>query len=609
MLLPKTYATRWPWRAGLLAMLLLLAMSWHFYLERVAYYDLAFHLFTFIHAKSLFIQNRRFVAAVTQLPTLLALRLHWPLWAVMRLYSVVFVLYYLAVYVGSARWLRNEQAALLMPLALVLLGARTFYWAQSELPQALAALVFYYAGVSRQAPVQLRPSSLALAALVPVVIFGHPLAVFPFFFLWAYDWLLNQRWRDWGYYGLLALGLGTYQLRTALIPPGSYEANNMTFGPSLAKYFPHYFSLPSFTEFWHLCATNFLALPVLLVLLSAYYLRQRTWLAAAKLLLVWGFALGYAIVVNVSKPDFIEATYLENLYLPLAFFVAAPLALELLPALEQRAGRRGPVLAAGLLAVLLLARVGYTYYLHTPYTAYQQWLARVLAYTRQFPEQRFVLDDQNADPSRLREGRPWWASAYETALLSARYHPDSAQSVYITQPARVAAAGQTAGHFVAEFDNMDLWDLNGPYFRFTNRSAPYRALTTPPPADTAALRGYLLAHQQTQLRLVDLPRALKAGRGRVARIAISVPPSARPLHAGLAGGHPTLLRSRFLDGDWPVAETTAEVPLEVDVYQDWQQDLALRCPPKPGTYTLEISLLSQGYRDWPVRLRLPVTVE
>lgn len=608
MLLTKTYATRWPWRAGLLAMLLLLAMSWHFYLERVAYYDLAFHLFTFIHTKSLFIQNRRFVAAVTQLPTLLALRLGWPLWAVMRLYSVVFVLYYLAVYVGSARWLRNEQAALLMPLALVLIGARTFYWAQSELPQALAALVFYYAGVSRQAPVQLRASTLALAALVPVVIFGHPLAIFPFLFLWAYDWLLNQRWRDWGYYGLLALGLGTYQVRSALIPPGSYEANNMTFLPSLKLYFPHYFSLPSFTEFWHLGATNFLALPVLLLLLSAYYLRQRSWLAAAKLLLMWGFVLGYAIVVNVSKPDFVEATYLENLYLPLAFFVAAPFALELLPALEQHAGRRGPVLAASLLALLLVSRVAYTYYLHTPYTAYQHWLARVLAYTRQFPEQRFMLDDQNADPTHLREGRPWWASAYETALLSARYRPDSAQSVYITQPTRVAA-GQGAGHFVGEFDNMDLWDINGPYFRYTNRTDGYRALNTPSPTDTAALHSYLLAHQQTQIRLVDLPRALKARRSRVVRVAISVPKSAGPLHSGLGGGHPTLLRSRFLDGDWPVAETMTEVPLEVDVYQEWQQDLALSCPSKPGNYTLEIILFSQGYRDWPVRLRLPVTVK
>jgi len=609
MLLTKTYATRWPWRAGLLAMLLLLAMSWHFYLERVAYYDLAFHLFTFIHGKSLFIQNRRFVAAVTQLPTLLALRLGWPLWAAMRLYSVVFVLYYLAVYVGSARWLRNEQAALLMPLALVLIGARTFYWAQSELPQALAALVFYYAGVSRQAPVQLRGSTLALAALVPVVIFGHPLAVFPFLFLWAYDWLLNQRWRDWGYYGLLALALATYQLRVALIPPGSYEATNMTFWPSLQLYFPHYFSLPSFTEFWHLCATNFLALPVLLLALSVYYIRQRSWLAAAKLLLMWGFALGYAIVVNVSKPDFIEATYLENLYLPLAFFVAAPFALELLPALERQAGRRGPVLAAALLALLLASRVAYTYYLHTPYTAYQHWLAQVLAYTRQFPEQRFVLDDQNADPKRLREGRPWWASAYETALLSARYSPDSAQSVYITQPARVAAAGPTANHFVAEFDNMDLWALNGPYFRYTNRTDGYRVLNTPSPTDTAALRSYVLAHQQTQLRLVDLPRALKARRSRVVRVAISVPASARPLHSGLGGGHPTLLRSRFLDGDWAVAETTVEAPLEVDVYQEWQQDVALICPSKPGNYTLEVSLFSQGYRDWPVRLRLPVTVK
>lgn len=55
MLLSKQYASRWPWRLGLLAMLGLLGLAWHFYLERSTYYYLAYHLFTFIQTKALFV--------------------------------------------------------------------------------------------------------------------------------------------------------------------------------------------------------------------------------------------------------------------------------------------------------------------------------------------------------------------------------------------------------------------------------------------------------------------------------------------------------------------------------------------------------------------------
>ena len=134
MLLPKQYATRWPMRLALLTMLVLLVFAWHFYLERSAYYDLAYHLFIYLKTKALFVQNRRFVAIVTQWPTLMAVRAGLSLDHVLRLYSVVFVAYYLAVFLLCAYWLRNEQVALVVALLYVLLASRTFYWAQSELP-------------------------------------------------------------------------------------------------------------------------------------------------------------------------------------------------------------------------------------------------------------------------------------------------------------------------------------------------------------------------------------------------------------------------------------------------------------------------------------------
>lgn len=610
MLLTKQYASRWPARLGLLAMLVLLVLAWHFYLERAAYYDLAYHVFTYVRRPELFIQNRRFVAAITQLPPIWAVRAGWSISHILRLYSVAFVAYYLAVYLLSAKWFKNEQVAVVVPLLFVLLASRTFYWAQSEFPQTLAALLLFYAGVARQAPLQRRVSTLALAALVPVIIFGHPLAIFPFLFVWSYDWLLNHRWRDWAYYGLLLLGLGTYQYRSSLIPPGSYEANSNTFDLNLHQFFPHYLALDSFTEFWHLCRTNFVALPILLMVLTVFYLWRRSWPALGRLVLVWSFVAGYAFVVNVSKPGYTEGTYLENLFLPLGIFVAVPFALELLPALEGSFGRRGPGLATALLGLVLVLRLGVLYRAHEPYTAYQQWLGRLLTYTKQFPERGFLIDDVNADPMRLRAGWPWWASSYETLLLSTRPSPDSAQAIYITNELpRFAEVGKTPGMFLSPFDNLPSRDLNASYFRLANAKLPYRVLNMPPPADTAALGPYIAARRDTRIELVDLPKALKANRWRTARIRISVPAGGQPLHSGTRTGHPTMLRSRFYDAtNWPDPIAPIEVPLEVDVWHPWQQDIPLNCPVKPGKYVLEISLFSKDYHDWPVRLRLPVEV-
>ncbi|WP_151086458.1 hypothetical protein [Hymenobacter baengnokdamensis] len=559
----------------------------------------------------MFIQNRRFAQAPTQVLPLLGIWANASLDLLLRLFSSSFILYYLIVYLLSAYWLRNERAALLMPFSLVLIASRTFYWPQSELAQAMAILVLAHAGISRRTPLAFNFTTLVLALLIVTGIFGHPLAVFPFLFLWAYEWLLRRRWRDWGYYSLLAVGLLTYVFRSASVPAGSYEDVGSAFSTNLRMLFPHYLSLPSFGDFWHLCRTNFVAIPVILLVLTGYYLWQRSWPATLRLLLVWGAVSSYAFIVNVWRPEFGESTYMENLYLPLGILVGAPLAFELLPALEGSLGRRGPWLAAGVLALLLTGRLAAVYQVHDTYTGYQHWLQRVLAYTHQFPERRFFLDDVNADPTRLRAGWPWWSTPYETLLLSARQQPNSARSVYVCNDMpHFTELGKQPGLFVAPFEQLPLQELPARYFRMPDTQLAYRLLNSDPPADTLALGPYIASRRQAHIELVAIPETLKKDHQRTALVRISAPAAAMPLHSGLHTDHPTLVRSRFLGaGDWPTDVPSVEVPLEVDVWQPWLQDIPLSCPSKPGSYTLEISLFSKGYRDWPVQLRVPVEVK
>lgn len=610
MLLSKQYATRWPFRLAFAAMLVLLLFAGYFYQERVCYIDLSYHLLYFLKGSALFIQNNRFVAVATQYPTLLALKAGLPLQAVEILYSVVFIVYYLTVFLLSAYWFRNQQVALVVALLYTLLAARTFYWAQSEMPQALAALLLFYAGISRQAPLQRRFSTVALAALIPVFVFGHPLAILPFAFIWTYDWLLNRRFKDWSYYGLLLLAIVSYKLRETLIVPGSYEANKMTFLPNLLAHFPHYLDLQSFRDFWKLCGRNFIAVPILLAVLSVFYVRQRTWQAALRLLAVWGFAAGYVLVVNVSYPDGTDATYLENMLLPLTLIITIPFAMEVLPALERHPMRHKQLAIAGLLSAVFIIRLAVIWKHHGPTTAYQQWLGQLVAYTSRFPEQKFILAPENANAERKLAGEPTWGLPAETLLRSAQHSPDSAQTIYAgTEDYRLAEAKTRGDLFLGPFENLTVYDLPLNYARLPG--TPYRTLNTPPPPqDTTALRAYIDAHQHVELALADsLPATLRPGRSRSVRVLVTVPGNAQPLHSGLNSSYPTLLRASFYKSrDWPSEAAPTETPLEVDVWHPWAQSVTLQPPQEPGSYTLEVSLFSRDYHSWPVRLLRKVEV-
>ncbi|MBO0360900.1 hypothetical protein J0X19_23270 [Hymenobacter sp. BT186] len=536
-----------------------------------------------------------------------------PLYLVEIFYSMVFVLYYLTIFLLCAFWFRNQQIALVVAFLCVLLAARTFYWIESELPQALALLLLFYAGISRQAPLQRRFSTLALAALIPVYIFGHPLIILPFVFIWTYDWLLNRRFKDWIYYGLLIIGIGSYKMRDMLIEPGSYEANKMTFVPNLIAHFPNYLALQSFQDFWKLCGHNFIAVPILLFALSVFYIRQRTLQAWLRLLLVWAFAFGYVLVINVSYPEGTDATYIENLLLPLTLIITIPFAMELLPALEGRTifKLRGTVFVTGVLAITFIIRLVVIWKNHTPTTAYQQWIGQMLAYTRQFPEHKFILAPENVNAERQAAGQPTWGITIESMLRSATYSPDSAQTIYAgTENYLLVEARAKGDLFIGPFEKWTIYDLPENYFRLPEKT--YRTLNTPPPPeDTTALRTYIDARRAVRLTLADsLPAVLRSDRNQQVQVLVTVPNEAQPLHSSLNSSHPTLLRASFYQSpNWPSDVPPSETPLEVDVWHPWSQLITVHTPTTPGQYTLEITLFSKGYRDWPVRLLRTVEVK
>lgn len=580
-------------------MLALLGLAGVFYLERAAYLDLALHVFAYLKDKTLFVQNQRFVAVVTQVWPLLAARAGMSIDAILLIYSLAFVGYYLAVYLVIAYVFRNEQVALAVPLLFTLLVSYTFYWAQSELPQALAILLLYYGGVSRLGTLRPDWRTLGLFLLIPVCIYGHPLLILPFIFLWGYDYLLNRRFRDGLYYGALLVALGSYWFRTHHIVPGSYEAVRMHLWESAQLYFPNYWALEGNQDLLWLCRNRFYFLPILLVALTVFFAVRRPAGGWLRLAWIWTFTLFYTQIVVISYPNHTDYTYLENLYMPVVLFVAVPFVMELLPTL------RPAWWGVALLAVVFGFRLLVVWNTHAPYTAYTQWLQRVLAYTQQYPERKYVLDQANAPASGQRVGS--WASSFETMLLSARASPDSVQSLLVTdRVAEFVPRLGTPDRLLMAWDEVEYGWLPQAYFRPPHTG--YRLLNTAPPTDTTALSAYIRARAATQLQLLGFNKKLRTGRVRMLEVRLRSA-AGLSLHSGLKVDHPTVLTYRFVAADkWGGASEVLTTPLEVDVDGTWTQTMTVVCPGIAGKYRFEVFLTSRNFRNWPVVARLPVEV-
>jgi hypothetical protein len=615
MLLARNFSKRWPVWLGWFVLLGLAVLGDWYRRERVAYADLAYQLFLFMRHGDFFIQNRRFLAGLTEMLPLLGTWLEAPVGVLLRLYSLSFSVYYAGIYGLCARWLRNERVALAVPLLFALVAARTFYWPQSELPQSLALLLFYYAGMNGQVPLRRRFSTVALVALVPVVIFGHPLMLLPFGFLWAYDGLLNRRWKDGFYYVPLVLAVLTYVYRTATIPPGSYEAQRLA--PPTLKSLLHFFEEQSFRQFLVMCQGTLAALPAILAMLTIFYLwparRGAAWLTASRqpgALLRWAwivvFGTVYLAIVCASYAGEQDLVYFENLLLPLAVALLVPFCVEVLPALLVRpASNRA---AALVLMAVMVVRLGFIQRLSEPYVQHQRWLTRVLNYTRQFPERKFIMGEPTADPHNQRATNgTLWGTAYESMLVSTLLSPDSARTVLIVPDAEKLAAGHNENLFLGPWDTSPLPELPAKYFCLP--ATPYRLLVTNPPTGPNAARYLAAATQATKLKIVEIPRTLRANRPRTVVVQLTAPAD-QPLHAGLNAPASLRLSTRFIvDPTYDVPTEISSSPLEVDVQGTWTQVLPLHCPDKPGTYVLDISLESNDPAQVIVRQRQTVQVE
>lgn len=130
---------------GFAGYLVLFIFSVIFFKERTVFGDIAYHLFPILKDNTFLIPNFRFGAFLTQLYPLLTSRAGRPLSSVMMAYSVGFIFYHFIYYLICGLICKRYDFGIIILLFNLLFLSHTFYWIQSELPQAINLFILLLA--------------------------------------------------------------------------------------------------------------------------------------------------------------------------------------------------------------------------------------------------------------------------------------------------------------------------------------------------------------------------------------------------------------------------------------------------------------------------------
>ncbi|RME01161.1 MAG: hypothetical protein D6816_12720, partial [Bacteroidetes bacterium] len=325
--------------------LVLAIMAVYYFRERSLFLDTAFQSFEIIKNGGFAIQVNRFGAVFAQAFPLLALKLGLPLKGVLIAWSLSFVLVHWALFSLALHRLRQPAFALCIALFNIILVNHSFYWVQNEGVQAVSWCLFFWALLAHcEAKGKWTAGNVLTAAgLVPLLVFFHPLVVFPFFFtafFFSFGKMAGGNNPDSPKlsYKTLLLSVAAFLLVLAskqLFFNNHYDqlADKRLTLNRLWEFLDNPIHQAGTRLFWEHLPTDFYLWPPALLLVVIFYLRQKSRL---KLLLVTGAHLAGWVLVTTAYQEGGHFFHIETQYLPLSIFVLLPLCVDVLPALFTR---------------------------------------------------------------------------------------------------------------------------------------------------------------------------------------------------------------------------------------------------------------------------------
>lgn len=443
---------------GGITLFALLALSLLFYKERTVFIDIAYHLFSILALDTFAIQNYRIASFFTQLFPLLGSKAGLSLDTIARAYSASFILLPLLTFFAINNLLHNTRIATIYLLFVILMTTHTFYWTQSELPQATAFLFIFFALLDNASQNDKKtPYLVFLSALLLIISsFSHPLLVIPFMFVISFYFISYPKQK------LLITASGVFYLASyavrSIFFKTPYESSAMGGLNNIFTYFPNYFNLTSNINLLHYFLHDYYFLILTLFSVAVFYALKKQYL---KLFITLSWFFGYCFIINISFPNGGDQFYMENQYLLLSIIVGFPFVLDLLPTLKSKQ------LQIALISFICFVGLIRVYTTHNLYTERLAWNRALLQQTDKLPHQKIIYTAPFHIPEHL---LTTWGTSYELWLLSTLESGRSRSIIIEDQPGEFDWALPAKQSFIVKWGNFAYSELNPRYFNFTDTS-------------------------------------------------------------------------------------------------------------------------------------------
>lgn len=403
---------------GSFAYFILAILAIIFYKERVIFSDAVCHFFLVLKNEGYFNPIHRYGVYIVQTPLLLGSKLSLSHATLAIIYSLTFVAYQALIFFLSYFISKDFRIPFIWLLFNILIVTDTFYWMISELPLGVGIAMLFFSFWVRKKEEKLFEQSnmtayVGLAGISILAVFAmqffHPLMLVIFFILASFFLLSGKNKQEIGIITLLMLafyyaGKGA----TWALGQSGYDEESMKNFENITKLYPHYWDLGSNWHFLSYIKTDYYFLPILLLLLSIFYLKSKKWL---KLAWTIGGFFTYLFIVNVSyhHTQMFEQYYMENLYLPLSLILILGLVWDFLPSLS-------PIYSRYILIGIVCIRLIHIFLSHDIFTERLNLERQVLQQTENSSNKKLLIPSQDIPIDKY---IVTWATPFEFWLLSA----------------------------------------------------------------------------------------------------------------------------------------------------------------------------------------------
>lgn len=459
---------------ALVALSVLLLISWIWYREKVFFADASYVLFDIVNYKMFDIQFSRYGSFISQLVPYLGFKLHLPISFIITAYGIGFHVFYLGVACILVFRYRQYSLAVLMALFYCLFVSDSFFWV-SEIPQG-AGWMFLLIGMTLHAGTakwKIYRVAVPFLILAFLTLFTHFVLIIPTLFLWVYLVADTARWpwsrKDTAILSALLTAIIVLKFVIALSGSGSGDGPHL-YGVTHVSFrdIYHSFSTPVVTMFLQRCRTIYWV--SFLVFLPGIYslVRKRKMMLAGWVILS---AIGYIVIMGLTygnEDEHVQLFHIESEWMCIGILLAAPFAFGFLPGLKPTAGLI-------LLSAIFLVRIVYIGDTLPQFRWRIHFQERVLAKMKQKGITKLALYRDTALTPRYMID---WAAGYESALRSASAGDNPQRTfVFIDRVNNQEVTTKLADpKCVYLWDAISLARLNHDYFNFDTLHA-YKVMT------------------------------------------------------------------------------------------------------------------------------------